>query len=71
MHAGSIYLSATLYFMRFLQEIAELSQNKVLHSKRKKLSTAHGVPKRSPISRQTLLNFSDRTRTGVFNVVWP
>ena len=49
MHAESFYLSVTLYFMRFLQEIAEISQNKVLHPERKKLSTAHGVPKRSPI----------------------
>ena len=49
MHAESFYLSATLYFMRFLQETAEISQNKVLHPERKKLSTAHGVPKRSPI----------------------
>ena len=49
MHAESFYLSATLYFMRFLQETAEISQNKVIHPERKKLVTAHSIHKRSPI----------------------
>ena len=39
-----------------------------------KVTTAPSVPRQTPIqvlTRPMLLDFSDRTRTGVFNMVWP